>query len=272
MDEDEAFSYILEEIAGQSYDFAQVVYNFGKLLSVRPHQAFREPAFLLSRMWLQGVKLGKRERNFIGVMKNIQNDQEAVQTLSGIVNVFTSEKSTRNKPPRAGLTWILDDCHVLFASPPKQQRLVQHGIRDSIDAVPVGMLIILSWATTDVQKIQQGLISDLKTVSGHSIVTVPVLSKENACIFIENLINSEEFKRDDISDNFYPYTQRSIRRAINLISNRGIDLLPRNVIKCFDHFTNEAQKEIWPKRIDIDFVNQFFNQKCSTVTCPLLEE
>ena len=272
MEEEEAFSYILEEIAAQSYDFAQVVYNLGKLLSVQPHQAFRQPSFLLSRMWLQGEKLGKRDRNFIGVMKNIQNDQDAVQALSGIINVFTSEKSTKNKPPRAGLVWILDDCHVLFASPSKHQQLVQHGLRDSIDAVPARMLIIISWATTDVQKIQQGLINDLKTVSGHSIMMVPVLSKENACVFIENLINSEEFKRDDISDSFYPYTQRGIKRAINLISNKGIDLLPRNVIKCFDHLTNEAQKEIWPKRMDIDFVNQFFNQKCTIVTCPLLEE
>ena len=163
----------------------------------------------------------------------------------------------------------LDDLHVIFARPSKQQEEIQRGIRRMIDECPTKLLILMSFATPDPEKIRQGLIEELKTVASHSIIQIPPLTKEKAAIFILDLINHEKFRRSGVSNQFYPYTEQSLKRIIEYIVEKGIDLLPRNIIRCFEHLTDEAQKER-KEIIDIQFVDKFFNEKCSSDYCSLL--
>jgi len=267
-DEEEAFFFIREKIANRNDDFAQVIYNVAKMWSISPMKASRDPIFILSRMWLQGAKLGRGHLNAIGVARNISNDSDAILALGGIVRLFTFEDDNENIHGLP-IVWALDDSHVIFARPSKQQEEIQRGIRRMIDECPTKLLILMSFATPDPEKIREGLIEELKTVASYSIIEIPPLTKDNALIFILDLINHEDFRRQDAPSKFYPYTEKSIKRIIERIVEKGIDLLPRNIIKCFEHLTDEAQKE---KReiIDIEFVDKFFNNKCLSEFCSLL--
>jgi hypothetical protein len=267
-DEEEAFFWILDQIAHKSYDFAQVVYNLAKMWSISPMKALRDPLFGSSRMWLQGAKLGRRDMSAIGVTNNIQNDSDAALALGGIIRLLTSQQSSEKGGVISPIVWIMDDSHVLFARPSKEQELIQRGIRRTVDECPTNLLILMSFATPDPEKISGGMIDDLKTVSAHSIIEVPPLSREEASIFVKDLINHENFKRHDVTDEFYPYTKEGLRSAIKEIVNKGVDLLPRNIIKCFEHLTDEAQKAKI-EHIDVQFVNLFFKQKCVSKFCPL---
>jgi len=268
-DEEEAFFFIREEIASGNDDFAQIVYNIAKMWSISPIKASRDPIFILSRMWLQGAKLGRRHLNSIGVARNISNDSDAIFALGGIINLLTLEGNYNENLFSVPVVWALDDSHVIFARPSKQQEEIQRGIRRMIDECPTKLLILMSFATPDPEKIRQGLIEELKTVASHSIIQIPPLTKEKAAIFILDLINHEKFRRSGVSNQFYPYTEQSLKRIIEYIVEKGIDLLPRNIIRCFEHLTDEAQKER-KEIIDIQFVDKFFNEKCSSDYCSLL--
>jgi len=266
--EEDAFFWILDQIAHRSYDFAQVVYNLAKMWSISPMKALRDPLFGLSRMWLQGAKLSRRDMNAIGVTNNIQNDSDAALALGGIIRLLTSQEAC-GKDRVLPIVWIMDDSHVLFARPSKEQEFIQRGIRRTIDECPTNLLILMSFATPDPEKITEGMIDDLKTVSAHSILEVPPLNREEAFVFIKDLINHEDFKRRDVSDKFYPYTEEGLAKTIDEIVTKGIDLLPRNIIKCFEHLTDEAQKSSI-ERIRVQFLDSFFKEKCSSKFCPLL--
>ena len=266
--EEEAFFWILNQIAHGSYDFAQIVYNLAKIWDISPMKALRDPLFGLSRMWLQGAKLSKREMSAIGVTKDLTKDPNAILTIGGIVRLLTCKEAINEGLEALPVVWVMDDCHVLFARSSKEQELIQRGIRRVIDECPSNLLVIMSFATSDPEKIQTGLIEELKTVTARSLVEVPPLTKEDALLFITDLISHDDFRKLDTTNKFYPYEEESILGVINAITNKGIDLLPRNVIKCFEHLTDEAQKEQL-EIIDPKFVDKFFEKNCSPKQCPL---
>ena len=267
--EEEAFFWILDQIAHKSYDFAQVIYNLAKIWSVSPREALRDPLFGLSRMWLQGARLGKGDMRAIGVTRDIRNDPNAVFALGGIVRILTCGEAYHEGLNTSPIVWVMDDCHALFARSSKEQQLIQRGIRRTIDECPINLLILMSFATTDQEKIRIGLIDDLRTVTAYSIVEIPPLTRKEAFTFIMDLINHDEFKKPDVTNKFHPYTKDSITKTVDRIVDKGVDLLPRNLMKCFEHLTDVAQKDkVEP--IDAQFVDSFFKEKCSSKFCPLL--
>jgi hypothetical protein len=268
-DEEKAFFWIRNQIASKYDDFAQIIYNTAKMWSISPMKALRDPLFVLSRMWLEGARLGRRDMNAIGVTSNITNDIDAVLALGGIVRLLTPEEASEKDRSIQPIVWIMDDSHVLFSRPTKEQEVIQRGIKRLIDECPSNLLVMMSFATPDPEKIREGIIDELETVSSHSIIEVPPLNREEAILFITDLINHRDFKKQGVTDRFYPYTKECLVKAIDEMVNRGVDLLPRNTIKCFEHLTDEAQKDkIEP--IDAQFVNLFFKEKCASKFCPLL--
>lgn len=260
-EEEEAFLWILDRIANKSYDFAQVIYNLAKLWSFSPVEALRHPYFGLSRMWLQGAKLSSRDMRKIGVTKDIRNDQDAVLSFAGIFRLLTSEEAGVKVVANV---WMLDDSQALLG-----KELVQHGLRRAIDECPRNVLILISFAMTDPEKIRIGLIDELKTVCASSILEVPPLTADEAFEYIVDLINLEEFKVPN-TDRFYPYTKEVIAEIISKMKDNGIDLLPRSMNYCFGHLTNEAERNAL-ERISTTFVTGFFENKCCP-PCPLFPE
>lgn len=260
-DEEDAFFWILEHIAHKSYDFAQVVYNFAKLWSASPAEGFRHPYFGLSRMWLQGARLSMRNMKDIGVTKNIKSDEDAVVTIGGILRLMTLKEAYGKV---TSVIWMLDDCQALL-----NKEAIQRGLRRVIDECPRNLLVLISFATTDPEKIRLGLIDELRTVCAPSLLEVPPLNEIEASEFIIDLINNKDFK-DPGKDKFYPYTEEAILEIIAQMKNKGIDLLPRCINRCADHLTSEAEKDSID-RIDAEYVKQFFDHKCQS-SCPIFSE
>jgi len=253
-DEEDAFLWILDRIAHQSYDFAQVVYNLAKLWSTSPKEALRHPSFGLSRMWMQGARLGMRDMRQIGVTKNIKSDEDAVFSLGVLLRLMTHEMANKEA---TSVIWMLDDSQALIGN-----GLIQRGLRRTIDENPRKLLIIISFATTDPEKIRIGLKDELRTVCYPSLLEVPPLSKTEAFQFIVDLINSSDFKEKS-KDKFYPYTKEAIEELVKNMKDKGVDLLPRNINRCADHLTAKAEKNSI-ERIDESYIRKFFTEDCKS--------
>jgi hypothetical protein len=88
---------------------------------------------------------------------------------------------------------------------------------------------------------------------------VPPLSDEEASEFILDLINFKDFKKDDKEDIYFPYTKDAIEKTIEVCKETA-DCTPRNLMKWFENLTKAAESEIYPKRIDADFVSKNFKE------------
>ena len=258
--EEEAFAWILREIAHESYDFAQVVCNLAKLWSISPKEALRHHSFNLSRMWLQGAKLGMADMREIGLIKNIKNDEDAILALGGIMRLLTCE----DKGNSLSNVWMLDDSQKLL-----ERQAIQHGLRRAIDECPRRLLVLLSFAMTDPGKVRLGLIDELAKVCAPSLLELPPMNGDEACEYIVDIINHVDFKKEG-TNKVYPYTEESISEIVAQMKAKRIDLLPRNLNWCASHLTKEAEKNsvdhITPKH-----VTDFFRDKCKP-GCPILNE
>jgi len=261
-DEEDAFLWILDRFAHQSYDFAQVICNLGRIWSISPAEALRHPSFGLSRMWIQGAKLGLRNMREIGVTKNIKNDDDAVFSLGVLLRLLT--QGMANNEEAVTVIWMLDDSQVLLGN-----KTIQRGLRRAIDESPRRLLILISFATTDPEKIRLGLSDELRTVCSPSLLEVPPLDKTEAFQFMVDLINDPNFKEKG-KDKFYPYTEEAIEELIKNMMDKGIDLLPRNINKCAGHLTSQAEKES-VERIDDSYIGKRFSEDCKP-DCPVFSE
>lgn len=259
--EEDAFLWVLDRIAHQSYDFAQVVYNLARLWSISPTEALRHPSFSLSRMWMQGARLGMRDMRQIGVTRNIKNDEDAVFSLGVLLRLLTQEMANNEA---ASVIWMLDDSQVILGN-----AAIQRGLRRTIDENPRRLLIIISFATTDPEKIRLGLNDELRTVCSPSLLEVPPLDKTEAFQFMVDLINISDFKEKS-KDKFYPYTKEAIEELVKNMKDKGIDLLPRNMNRCADHVTGKAEKNS-VERINDSYMRKFFTEDCGS-DCPVFSE
>jgi hypothetical protein len=103
------------------------------------------------------------------------------------------------------------------------------------------------------------LIEDLANRVSRRI-QLPPLSDEEASEFIVDLINFKDFKKDDNEDIYFPYTKDAIEKTIELCK-QTTDCTPRNLMKWFENLTKAAENEIYPKRIDADFVSKTFSKE-----------
>ena len=245
------------EIADGWIDFGQAIMNLGRIVALTG--SIRDPVCLAVEAWLSGVRLSKTELRRLGVSDSIKEDSDCVRATSSIIRLLTYRKSECNG--YGNVFWILDDSHYLatLKRSPKAFNQVQQGLRDAFDACPDNLCIILSFASRDASKIDELLIQDLASRVSRRI-QVPPLSDDEAFEFIEDLINIKNFKKDDNEDRHHPYTKDAIKKTIELCK-QTTDCTPRNLMQQFEILTSAAENQIFPKRIDSDFVLKLFGKE-----------
>ena len=248
---------ISAEIAGGWIDFAQAIANLGRIVSLTG--SIRDPICLSVEAWLSGVRLSKSELRLLGISNSLKQETDFVRATSSIIRLLTYRKNGCSGYKK--VFWVLDDAHYLatLKTSPKAFNQIQQGLRDSFDACPNDLCLILSFAARDALKLDELLVEDLiSRVS--SRIQVPPLSDEEAFEFVSELINLEDFKKEGNEDACYPYSKEAIHRIIKLCKDRT-DLTPRNLMKLFEDVTTAAENEIYPNRIDVDFVLNFVKKQ-----------
>lgn len=245
------------EVSNGWIDFAQAIMNLGRIVALTG--SIRDPICLAVQAWLSGVRLSKTELRMIGVSAFLKEETDFVCAASSIIKLLTYRKDGCNG--FRNVFWALDDCHYLatLKTSPKAFNQVQQGLRDSFDACPNNLCLILSFASKDASKLDELLIEDLSSRISRRI-QIPPLSDDEASEFIIDLINAKPFKKGHNEDSYYPYTEEAIHKTIELCKEKT-DCTPRNLMKWFEDLTAAAEKEIYPKRIDADFVLEFFGKQ-----------
>lgn len=248
---------LTSEIAGGWIDFGQAIMNLGRIVALTG--AVRDPVCLAVEAWLSGVRLSKTELRLLSVSDCIKEESDFVRATSSIIRLLTYRKNGCNG--YRNVFWVLDDVHFLatLKTSPKAFNQVQQGLRDAFDACPNNLCLILSFASRDASKLDELLIEDLASRVSKRI-QVPPLSDEEASEFIVDLINVKDFRKDDNEDIYFPYTKHAIEKTIELIKETT-DCTPRNLMKWFENLTKAAENEIYPKRIDADFVSKTFSKE-----------
>ena len=248
---------LTSDIADGWIDFGQAIMNLGRTVALR--SSIRDPVCLAVEAWLSGVRLSRTELRLLGVSDSIKEDSDFVRATSSIIRLLTYRKNEctgyRN------VFWVLDDFHSIatLKTSLKAFHQVQQGLKDAFNACPDNLCLILSFASRDSSKLDELLIEDLASRVSRRI-QVPPLSDEEAAEFIVDLINFKDFKKDDDGDAYFPYTKDVIQKTIELCKERT-DCTPRNLMKWFEKLTSAAESEIYPKRIDVDFVSKFFDKE-----------
>jgi hypothetical protein len=244
---------ISTEIAGGWIDFAQAIANLGRIVSLTG--SIRDPICLSVEAWLSGTRLSKSELRSLGISNCLKEETDFVRATSSIIRLLTYKKNGCSG--FKSVFWVLDDAHYLatLKTSPKVFNQIQQGLRDSFDACPNNLCLILSFAARDALKLDELLVEDLTSRVSRRI-HVPPLSDEEAFEFISDLINSKDFKKDGHEDAYFPYSREAINRIIQLCKERT-DLTPRNLMKLFEDITSAAETKIYPQRIDTDFVSNF---------------
>jgi len=248
---------LTSDIADGWIDFGQAIMNLGRIVALTG--SVRDPVCLAVEAWLSGVRLSRTELRLLGVSDSIKEESDFVRATSSIIRLLTYRKNEctgyRN------VFWVLDDFHSIatLKTSPKAFHQVQQGLKDAFNACPDNLCLILSFASRDSSKLDELLIEDLASRVSRRI-QVPPLSDEEAAEFIVDLINFKDFKKDDDGDTYFPYTKDAIQKTIELCKERT-DCTPRNLMKWFENLTSAAESEIYPKRIDVDFVSKFFGKE-----------
>jgi hypothetical protein len=245
------------EIASGWIDFGQTIMNLGRIVALTG--SVRNSVCLAVEAWLSGVRLSKTELRLLGVSDCLKQESDFVRATSSIIRLLTYRKN--GCKGYRNVFWVLDDSHYLatLKTSPKALNQVQQGLRDAFDACPDNLCLILSFASRDASKLDELLIEDLASRVSKR-VQVPPLSDDEAFEFIVDLINIKDFRKDDNEDNYFPYTKDAIQKTIELCKEKT-DCTPRNLMKWFENLTNAAENEIYPKRIDADFVSKFFGKE-----------
>lgn len=246
----EKFTY---EIADGWIDFGQVIMNLGRVVALT--KSIRDPFCLVAQAWLSGARLSKRELRFLGVTNYIKEETDFVRATSSLIKLLTYRKN--GCTGYNNVFWALDDSHYLAVLRRNTRAFhqIQQGLRDSFDACPNNLCLILSFASREASKLDELLVEDLSSRVSKRL-HVPPLSKDEAFEFITELINYKDFKKGN-EDTFFPYTEDSIKKAIDLCIE-NTDCTPRNLMKWFDKLTTAAEKEIFPQEIRVDFVSKVF--------------
>jgi hypothetical protein len=241
---------ISNEIAGGWIDFAQAIANLGRIVSMTG--SIRNPICLSVEAWLSGARLSRSELRSLGISNYLKEETDFVRATSSIIRLLTYRKN--GCPGYKTIFWVLDDAHYLatLKTSPKAFNQIQQGLRDTFDGCPNNLCIILSFAARDASKLDELLVEDLTSRVSRRI-HIPPLNDEEAFEFTLDLINSKDFKKDGNKDVYFPYSKEAIQRIIQLCKERT-DCTPRNLMKVFEDVTIAAENEIYPNRIEVDFV------------------
>ena len=252
---------ISTEIAGGWLDFAQAIANLGRIVSLTG--SIRDPLCLLVQAWLSGTKLSKSELKSIGISNYLKEESDFVRATSSLIRLLTYRNN--GCTGYENVFWVLDDSHYLanLKTSPKAFNQIQQGLRDSFDACPNNVYLILSFAARDASKLDELLIEDLTSRVSRRIHVAP-LSDEDAFEFITELINSKDFKKEGVGEVYYPYSKEAIQKMIHRCKEIT-DLTPRNLMKLFEDITTTAETEISPNIIDVHYVSEFLKKNKAKV-------
>jgi len=255
-DESRLFDVAYREISDNWFDVAQVISILAR--TTWTVKVTSDPYYALCRAWILGERLGKKELRFLGITKNIDNDQDAVRAMQVLLRLLTLK--TQSQSARDTVILALDDCQFFVELKDSDRKTIQQGLRDVFDGFPEGLCLLMSFTAGDAKKLKSFLIEDLQSRMKKDPIQISELSQSEAVDFITDLINSNKFKKEDAPDKFYPYTEESISKAVDIVETVD-QLTPRNLMSQFDGLTSAAQRELFPKRIDIKFVKKYFGRR-----------
>lgn len=251
--EDEAFQTIYNEVSDNWLDFTQAIVAMARATMSTRYLA--DPLFRLSISWLMGERLGKRDLMALSVMRNIENDQDGARAIEAIVRLFCYRKEGTARSSQ--VIWSLDDCHFFAKLKDAQRTVIQKGLRDAFDLCPSDLCLLMSFTSSEAQKIESMLIEDLQALIRRSPFQISELTKKEAIEFVFDLINNPRFGKEKRSQEYYPFTKEVLESTIESIHE--VDYLtPRNLMIHLDALTKIGEKRMYPKPVSLDVVKRYF--------------
>lgn len=267
MPDNDIIEIISTRITGNWLDMASALLGLGKATS---GGGIASPFIQTLNSWFGGARLAKQELRTIRVSSNLVYDADFVKAAASLIRAITFKDGLSAGFPL--VFWIVDDCHYL-AEIKKSKRIysnIQQGLRDVFDACPTNLCAVIAFAARQPSALADIVVEDLYSRITERI-EVPPLSRTDCILFVKDLLNNIEFRSKQARGDFYPFTKESTEAVMDLLSSRAVDLTPRNLMKVLDLFAGKAEREIYPKTIDKDFIEDHADEAMETLGSMLAE-
>jgi hypothetical protein len=246
----EAVEQINKEISSGWTDFAQIISSLGRIVALTG--SMTDPIALNAVAWLKGQRLSTRDLRILGASSNLTYDADFVRAAVALVRMFVYH----SKDPHP-FFWLLDDCHFMAGMKPGQKglALIQQGVRDVFDGCPTNFGLLMAFASKDSSHLDELLIGDIRSRASHRI-EIPIMTHEESVEFVEDLLGDSSVRVSDKSPSTYPFSKSALARFVDLVSSK-VDLTPREIMKALDQLVSAAERKLYPKQIDEEFVSGF---------------
>jgi hypothetical protein len=240
------FLFDVTEETDYWYDFAQVILTVGKLFINTPK--ISDPYFGLCRNWLMAEKLRAEERRTLGVKNDIRTDEDAIRLFSSLVRFLSGRGEIKT------IVWMLDDCHILLSQELlKFKDIILYGLKTVFDETPDNLILLLSFATKDPDAVDEFLIPDL--LRRIQKIDIGAMTDEDAFLFVSDLLTTYQIKKEPI---YYPFEEEAcIHAIITEVAKRGLS--PGNLMGDLNQLVGNAEREIYPKLINFNFIQIFYS-------------
>lgn len=211
--------------------------------------------YYIATSWLKGNKLNKRERETFHLNRLLENDEDAVKVFSALNNFLTTENS---KSSFNGFLWIIDDCHFIKDITKKSRDQIQRGFKLCLDSNVKKYLFFMSFAVHTKEEVDKYLLDDLINRKRKTII-LPQLNEKESMHFITDIIKNS--KRINAISDLFPFTEESISTFVHCLSIYDPIVTPRIIHMELNNLVLNAQREIYPNIINVEYIIKYFNQK-----------
>lgn len=249
LDSSELRKKISKEITHANPTLTTAFTKFAQLLSEKSENS---PEIISLQNWLRGESLKKDTKEWIG--RKLKDDTDFIDATQAILKVLLRKNSRSDL--REPVYWFIDDCHFLSELEPRSKfNAIQKGFLDIYNVSDKGVTLLFAFAGETEHSVD--LSSDLLQRRDEKI-NVHVLTPSQALIYIKELNSEKRFSTDpDRSNKFYPLTEDSSKKLIELFNKGNIPLLPRKINLYLNKIVFSAQKEKL-NELDVNHIDQKF--------------
>jgi hypothetical protein len=208
-----------------------------------------------SMNWLYGDLKDKKTLRNLSIINPIQDSEDATKAIETYIKLLCNIES---KQKYNRVIWLIDEYQRINDLNKRVTNEINSSIHSIFNNCPYGLTILLCFSgEPDPKRFPSWLTPEIKDRLDRKTLLHPPLSKDEARIFILDLLSHFHDNSTNNNNPYFPFTKESVKAIIDYIEKQGKELKiinslkPRSLMQVFDLILRSADTDIEKKIITV---------------------
>lgn len=195
--------------------------------------------------WLRGDVLPISEFRAIGISRKIDSTQQAVETLSIVLQLLREAAVLRHRGGER-VIWMIDEYQRIEKAGRRALDEIGTGFHSLFNANPTGLSLVFSFSGhPDSRNLPDWFSPELRDRIGTTkVLVLPPMQPSDSLVFVKDVLTHFRTPNAKVSSPYYPFTKSACEVIFDHLEKKKVELRPRTIIHAFNAVLESADSKI----------------------------